>query len=126
MVDALTYIDGDINVQSEDNVTWEGTSFVLVTRNNQWVIADVNNGNDVAFGDTFTSGSASAHENNPINENFSAVNGSDSYSIVAEGDTCPTSNSNDSSSSDSNNSNSSAGAQGDPHISPLFGKKYTI
>ena len=118
MVATLNYVDGDINVQSENDVTWEGGEYALYTKNNQWVIAD-QSGNDLAFSSIFSQGTASAHDNNPIDATFGG-SGTDSYNIVAQGDSC------DSSSSDSNDSNSSAGAQGDPHISPLFGKKYTI
>ena len=99
-----------LNGNTEDTITWnqtnnrwEGSSLFLlltiVSGGKRWQIQEFNgalNGPIVAVGNTFTNGETN---NSPADSTY--TNG---YSVTEP----------------------SAGAQGDPHIDPLFGNKYTI
>lgn len=98
------------NGSTEDTITWnqtnnrwEGSSLFLlltiVSDGKRWQIQEFDgalNGSIVAVGNTFTNGETN---NSPADSTYN--NG---YSVTEV----------------------SAGAQGDPHIDPLFGNKYTI
>lgn len=88
---------------NQTNNRWQGSSHFLlltiVSGGKRWQIQELNgqlNGPIQAVGDTFTNGETN---NSPANSTY--TNG---WSV----------------------SETSGGAQGDPHITPLFGHKYTI
>ena len=85
------------------NNRWEGSvryiTLGLVSSGKRWQIRQFSNGAAVAFGGTFSGGANSELSNSPADSTYG--NG---YSVTE----------------------ASAGAQGDPHIEPLFGQEYTI
>lgn len=91
---------------NQSNNRWEGTTYYLYRQGlsatlARWAIRLISNTNAVAYGDaTFHPDNTS--ENNPADETYDSL--TDTWTI----------------------SEISGGAQGDPHIKPLFGKNYTI
>jgi len=98
------------NGNTQDTITWHQTNnrwqgsshfllLTIVSGGKRWQIQELSgqlNGPIVAVGNIFTNGEAN---NSPVNSTY--TNG---WSVTEP----------------------SAGAQGDPHIKPLFGKDYTI
>ena len=118
------------NGNTEDTITWHQTNnrwqgsshFLLLTivaSGKRWQIQEFYqfsnggtlNGPIVAVGDTFTNGEAN---NSPVDSSYS------NNWTVSEPTTTSTTT------SEPAGTNPPPGGQGDPHIQPFFGKKYTI